>query len=161
MWPKPLYFAPDDFVLLEQVTSILDPVRVSTHVLSQTVSTVGDFVQIFTSTLDAVIRMEIPSNTNCLKDYVLSALTNHLKMLLGTENQLPCFVGAQFTNFMPSEFVLASILNPRFCSAIESVYGYSKRLIVTELDRLYATHFADDVLDTYSTSPSCTYSSET
>ncbi len=143
LWPKPLHLGPDDFALLKHVTSILEPVRAATNILSLNTSSLGDVIPIFTSTVDAVNLMEVTSDALQLKSYLLSALTDRIKMLLGTERALPCINGTRFSNVTPTEFALAAILNPRFCNAVENSYGFGERVIIAELERLYEIHFSE------------------
>lgn len=59
VWPRPLHLSADDFVLIQNVVTILKPVQDVTKSLSLSSAWVGDVLPLITSAIDSVSRMDV------------------------------------------------------------------------------------------------------
>ena len=79
-----------------------------------------------------------------LKNALLNALGSRILMLFNTHKKLPMQGGDYFSSAEPTEFVVASYLNPRFAIAVDLCYGFNQRGIISGFSRLYATKFGSE-----------------
>lgn len=140
IWPSVFHLRADDFTMIDNVVSVLKPVKDVTNFLSTKTSWSGDVVPMFSSAHDAVSRLQVSSNASSLKTYLLNELSSRIQMLLGTDCCLPISGGSKMLKEPANEYVVASFLNPRFSSAMENVYGYSERSVLCEIIRLFDIH---------------------
>eukprot|EP00171_Calliarthron_tuberculosum_P000496 IDg496t1 len=152
IWPPTLHLSADDFGLIKHVVDVLTPVRAASKEPSTSLSTVGDVVPTISSTMDKIQNTDVPSTANRLKDALVDTLSARLHMLLGTDAQLPSCGGRKFTSVAPNEFVCAAYLIPRYWAAMTACYGYSERLVATELGRIYEDRIRDNECAEYNQS---------
>ena len=145
-WPPCFHLSPDDWVHLENIVSILKPVREATLLLSSTAAHVGDVLPVFTSVIDKVQELSVTSQAEKLQKALVQSVASRVQMLLGVEQALPFLGGSMFDSIVPNEYVVSSILNPRFSFAISACYGYSDRRIILELVRIYAEKLGNELL---------------
>ena len=79
-----------------------------------------------------------------LKNSLLNALGSRILMLLNTEKKLPMQDGDYFSSAEPTQFVVASYLNPRFAIAVGLCYRFNERRMVSEFSPLYAIKFCSE-----------------
>lgn len=82
-------------------------------------------------------RFQVTSDASPLREYLTEALSSSIKMLLGIEQELPCLGGRRLRSTHPTELIISSFLNQRFSSDVDRCYGFSERLIASEIKRLY------------------------
>ena len=116
---------------------ILKPVSGVTKALSSTEAWVGDVLPLMTAAIDQVILLEATSEASLLKTALIEDLSERIKMLLDIETKIPCTGGNKLGSQIPTEFILATYLNPRFSSAIHSCFGYTERILSAEMNRIY------------------------
>lgn len=89
-----------------------------------------------TSAVDKLVRMEVTCEASQLRDSLLNALEFRLKMSIGTDDKFPCVGERRLTSIEPTEFTIASYVNPIFSALVDVCCGFSDRLVVKELERL-------------------------
>ena len=65
-------------------------------------------------------------------------------MPLNSDKVLPVLGGTRLQTVVPTEYVLAAILNPMFSASVESCYDYSDKHLCVEILRLCKERFCYD-----------------
>ena len=139
IWPSLFHLTADEFRLIRNVTEILVPIHDVTLALSSSFSWVGDVLPLLTSAVDNVRRMDVVSDAKSLQISLIDSMSSRIKMLLGVEKELPFNGGGKMGNTLPTEYVVAAYLNPRYSCAVHACYGYSERTIISELIAIYSS----------------------
>lgn len=108
-WPSALHLPPDYFRLIEHVTTLLRPVIEVTKALSLESAWNGDVLPALPGAVDEIGRMNVTSDAKRLKELLISTMSNRIKMLLSTDQELPLTGGASFSSVTPTEYVTAAI----------------------------------------------------
>ena len=130
------HLSPDDFALIKNIVTILEPVQEVTLTLSSESAWLGDVLPLLTSAMYRVRSLQVTSDAWVLRDALVDALTLRVQYVLGTDEPLPCSEGARLTTCHPNETVVAAYLNPRFSAAVDSYYGFSERQVSSEIERI-------------------------
>ena len=119
-WPPELNITADDFSLMSNVVSVFQPIRDISLKLYKSRASIRDVLPLFTSAADALQQMDVASEAKNWKSHAVIALTDRIRMILGTERTVPFAGGGKLTSVLPSEFVFVAILNPRYSNAIQN-----------------------------------------
>lgn len=57
-------------------------------------------------------------------------------MPLGTDNNIPVLGGRNFTIVIPNKYMIATYINPCYCSAMNALLGYTVWELAREMGRL-------------------------
>ncbi len=142
--PSQFHLSADDLRLIGNIFTILQPVQNVTKNSSSSQSWIGEVLPLIASTIEQVREMEFTSDARPLQLSLLEALTDWMRMLLNIETELSHTGIYRLQNTVPSEFSIAAYLNPKFLMAMSKCFGYSRKAIVTELNRIYEDRFGSE-----------------
>ncbi len=165
IWPSTLLLTADDFAIIGFIFDVLKPVRSATKELSLECSTMCDIISTLTYALHIIASISVPVSVRELKRVLVSSLSARISMLLGTKEKLPMLGGRKFTGILPTEFVIAAYLAPRYALAMHASYGYTSRSSALEIERIAKFHELeivpnDEVEENNQEEKSCTAPSE-
>ncbi len=92
-WPSQFHLSADDFRLIRNIVTILQPVQNVTKNLSSSQSRIGEVLSLIAFTIEQVREMEVTSDARPLQLSLLEALTDRMRILLNieTSSHLPVF----------------------------------------------------------------------
>lgn len=110
-WPASLHLSTDDFDVIQHVADVFKPGRSATLELSAEISFLCDVIPTIKSTIDTVRRTEVSSSAVLLREALIATLSSRLKMLFGTESDLPFPGGRQLSSVSANESIISAYLS--------------------------------------------------
>ena len=93
---------------------------------------------LLTSAVDTIRRMDVVSDAKYLQRSLIDSLSARITILLGVERELLLEGGAKMVNTLPTDYVTAAYLNPRYGCAIHACHIYRERAIINEMMEIYS-----------------------
>ncbi len=118
---------------------IFSPKQEVTKSLSNSSTWIGD-VQLFTSAIDVIDKMDVTYVAMNPKSALVSEVSERFQMILGTIQRIPFGSVRELSSEIRNEYVAADYLNTRFSAAVHACYGYDYRFVADEKHGILRVH---------------------